>query len=361
MKNLVYAFFALVLVSACTEKKQTISGEIANLGEAELIINKFTPKGPEEVAKTKAVEGKFSLEYSPEQPDMYYVKSEKFNVPVFLDKNSITISGDADSPKEIVIEGSDTDAEFKAFENIMIPLAEDQGVLRQQYRDYSEKGDEENMKAIYQEYEAIQEKMIQTVKDHIADNNASYVSAFLANVYFGNSDNVDELKEMFKNLDESLSGYSYYDDLKSRFENADQVSVGNVAPDFTLNNTEGKPVSLSSFRGKYMLLDFWASWCGPCRRENPNVVAMYAKYGGDKFDILGISLDKTKEDWIKAIADDKLTWSHVSDLKYWQSEAAGLYGVKSIPHTVLIDPNGVIIAKNLRGKALEEKLASLLN
>lgn len=110
-----------------------------------------------------------------------------------------------------------------------------------------------------------------------------------------------------------------------------------------------------------MLVDFWASWCGPCRKENPNVVALYAKYGGDKFGILGVSLDKTKEAWEKAIADDQLTWNHVSDLKYWKSEAAQIYGVKSIPHTVLIDPNGIIIAKNLRGKALEDKLASLLN
>lgn len=360
MRNLTYAFLAFVLITSCAKKPQTISGDIKNLDDAELIINKFSKTGIVEVAKTKAIEGKFSLEYSAEQPDMIYIKSDKINVPVFLDESSITVTGDADSPKEIVIEGSDTDVEFKAFEEIMIPMAEEQGELRQQYRDYSAKGDEENTKAIYAEFEDIQQKMVAAVKTQITENSTSYVSAFLANVYFGNSDNLEELKEMFNSLDKSLEGYSYYDEIKAKFETVDQVSIGKVAPDFTLNTPDGKPVSLSSFRGKYMLLDFWASWCGPCRRENPNVVAMYAKFGGDKFDILGISLDKTKKDWVKAIADDKLTWNHVSDLKHWKSEAAALYGVKGIPHTVLIDPDGVIIAKNLRGKALEEKLASLL-
>ena len=119
-------------------------------------------------------------------------------------------------------------------------------------------------------------------------------------------------------------------------------------------------MSLTDFRGKYVLVDFWASWCRPCRAENPNVVRVYNQYKDKGFEILGVSLDKSKDAWLKAIEQDKLTWKHVSDLKFWQSEAAQLYGVSSIPYTILLDPEGTIIAQNLRGASLERKLAELL-
>jgi peroxiredoxin len=135
--------------------------------------------------------------------------------------------------------------------------------------------------------------------------------------------------------------------------------IGGEAPDFTMNDLDGKPRKLSEFKGKVMLVDFWASWCGPCRRENPNVLKAYAKYHEKGFDVLGVSLDKTKESWLAAIEKDGLIWHHVSDLKGWQNEAAKLYGVTSIPHTVLLDKEGKIIARNLRGEALDAKLAEI--
>jgi len=134
---------------------------------------------------------------------------------------------------------------------------------------------------------------------------------------------------------------------------------GGAAPDFTMNNLEGKPVKLSSFKGKVLLIDFWASWCGPCRRENPHVVGLYNKYNKKGFDILGVSLDKTREPWVAAIEKDGLVWHHVSDLQGWSNSAARLYGVTSIPHTVLLDREGNIIARNLRGAALEAKLQEI--
>lgn len=138
------------------------------------------------------------------------------------------------------------------------------------------------------------------------------------------------------------------------------IPVGSVAPDFTQDSPEGKPISLSSLRGKVVLIDFWASWCRPCRMENPNVLKVYNKYHNKGFEILGVSLDKSKDAWTGAIKQDGLPWKHVSDLQFWNNAVAQQYGVSAIPYTVLVDREGKVLAKNLRGPALEEKLAEVL-
>lgn len=138
------------------------------------------------------------------------------------------------------------------------------------------------------------------------------------------------------------------------------VSTGQVAPEISLPTPEGELMKLSDLRGKVVLVDFWASWCKPCRAENPNVVRMYNKYKDQGFEIYGVSLDRTKDAWLKAIEKDGLTWHHVSDLKFWNSEAAQTYGVRGIPYTVLLDKEGKIVAESLRGQALEDKVASML-
>jgi peroxiredoxin len=139
------------------------------------------------------------------------------------------------------------------------------------------------------------------------------------------------------------------------------TAIGQPAPEIALPDTTGKVVSLSSMKGKYVLVDFWAKWCGPCRQENPNVVRAFQKYKDKGFTVFGVSLDRTKQDWMRAIKEDGLTWTHVSDLKFWQSEAAKTYNVTGIPFSLLIDPNGVIIAKNLRGAALDSKLEEIFS
>jgi len=164
----------------------------------------------------------------------------------------------------------------------------------------------------------------------------------------------DKLKKEWPDYDHAKAFVSLVNTMKT-------IAIGQPAPEIALPDTTGQVVKLSSMKGKYVLVDFWAKWCGPCRQENPNVVRVYNKFKDKGFTVFGVSLDRRKEDWVKAIGEDKLTWTHVSDLKYWQSEAAKTYNITGIPFSVLLDPKGVIIAKNLRGPALEKKLNEIFN
>ena len=189
---------------------------------------------------------------------------------------------------------------------------------------------------------------------------ASPAAAFYLYRYFTYQLPLDELKATRAKISSELAGCPYVKDLDGIIKQLENVQIGKVAPEFSLPDTAGVSVSLSDFRGKYVLLDFWASWCPPCRRENPNVVKAFNEYKDKNFTIVGISLDKDKSKWMKAIADDNLAWTHLSDLKYWDSEIPALYGVRGIPANVLLDPDGGIVAKNITGEDLHKKLKEVI-
>jgi peroxiredoxin len=206
-------------------------------------------------------------------------------------------------------------------------------------------------------FEDLTRRIQSSIKHFTAAHPSSYVSAFEVSSYFSYNPDAEELDSLYKRMDFTIKTSYYGKTIKETLDAALRTAPGKPAPDFTLADTSGKPVALSSFKGKYVLVDFWASWCGPCRHENPAVVKAYHKYHPKGFTVLGVSLDEKKDKWEEAIGKDHLNWTQVSDLKGWQTSVAGLYGIKGIPMNFLLDKEGKIIAKGLRGEDLEKKLA----
>jgi peroxiredoxin len=218
----------------------------------------------------------------------------------------------------------------------------------------------EQLSALNAEEKKIDDQDALVNKKFIQENPDSYVSLNALESYAYSADYVD-IAPLFNNFSAAIKATEAGKKFADRLPKLKAVALGATAPEFAEADTAGKMVNLSSFRGKYVLIDFWASWCGPCRRENPNVVKAYNTYKGKNFTILGVSLDRpnAKDKWLAAIHKDGLTWNHVSDLKFWDSKAADLYAVRGIPQNFLLDPNGKIIGKNLRGEDLENKLAQI--
>ncbi|HVW95596.1 MAG TPA: AhpC/TSA family protein [Mucilaginibacter sp.] len=281
---------------------------------------------------------------------------------LYVAEGEFSITGD-DSVSKAKITGSKINDDNIKLKAQLEPITEK--AKRLSAIDKKATGDErtpEFMSTLHGRYKALQAEQKAVIKKFILSNPDSYLSLLALYSVDGPSPNPLELDSLFNTLSPSLRATETARNFKLALEPLKKTAPGVMAPDFTQNDKDGNPVKLSSFRGKYVLVDFWASWCGPCRQENPNVVRVYNKYKEKNFTILGVSLDKQsgRNDWLAAIKNDGLAWTQVSDLKFWNNSAAALYDVKAIPANFLIGPDGKIIAKDLRGDDLDDKLAEVL-
>ncbi len=360
MKKLLIVLF-LSLSAEAFAQNVTITGQITGT-KSPATVDLEDISAQRIIQTDSIINSKFQIK-SPISKDGFYrlVFGEKSYLLLVLHPNtSIKIKVDLENLLEPEITGSDENKAFYIEIAALGVISHIEDSIEQVFNSNYGLNDTVAAQAV------MHYQMMEMQKKLSMQNFLQQYSGYLASLYFTEQLSVDTDFGLFKivaeKLKEKFPKNEYVLNLESKVEKAKKMAIGAIAPEIELNSPEGKQIRLSALRGKYVLIDFWASWCGPCRRESPNMVAIYNKYHKKGFDIYSVSLDKDSASWTNAITVDGLgQWKHVSDLKYWNSVAAKEYGVEAIPFTLLLDKEGKIIAKNLRGKDLEQKITELLN
>ena len=376
-------FSFLLLAAFCiqtnAQEKFTIKGDVSKvkLPVAKVYLSYYAD-GKSTTDSSDVVNGKYNFTGSlgdplmaslrvkyQEDPNAKTIRAISYNRDIkqlFLENAKISVVS-TDSFANAAIKGSKAHAEFVGWEAMLKEENKVSGELNKQYNEFYKQKNQPGMDSLDAEFDKL--TAIKNVKNkkYLSENPASPIAMFIFRQFVGYDINADEAEPVFLSLSEKLRSGPAGKEMAEKIEIAKKTGVGRMAMDFTQNDTLGNPVSLSSFKGKYVLIDFWASWCGPCRQENPNVVKAFNNYKDKGFTVLGVSLDQpnAKDKWMKAIHDDNLTWTQVSDLKFWGNAVAVQYGIQAIPQNFLIDPQGKIIGKNLRGEALNKKLETLFH
>ncbi len=366
MKKILLSVLVAISVMACQQKEYHINGTVDGVLNGKAVLQTIESGRP--VAKDTAdiVDGKFSFTGSETQPQLYLIFLDDNKIPVVLfgENKDINITVDVKAIDKATVEGSPiTDIYTQFVEGI--PSNDRMQEIEKEYQQAAASGDEESVAAIRKEVGEIMEEQKAYFIEFVKSNTDNVVGANMA-LQAASEFEYDEFKTMVGQFETSIGAdHKYVVALKKVLEpmqKADEArkatEIGAVAPDFTLETITGDNLALSSLRGNYVLVDFWASWCRPCREENPNVIKAYNDFKEKGFDVLSISLDRDSAAWKKAVEEDGLAWSQVID---GSGDIATKYGVSSIPFTLLLDKDGKIVAKNLRGEELTNKLNELLN
>jgi peroxiredoxin len=350
----IFLFFPFITLA---QDGFAITGTVAGVADGDVKITAVQEEA-QLVAKGTVKGGSINIKGNVPEPGLYWITIGKEQPQhIFLENTAIRLNGTKKDIKNLQIEGSASHQDFDQFRKTFNPLI---GELSGKAALINRATDEAKRTNLMRQYDSISRVIQGEIDAFITAKPASYVSPFLLFVTAQMADDPVLMEQRYKKLDAKIQASSVGKSLASFIESSKVGAIGTDALEFTQTDVDGKEVALSSFRGKYVLVDFWASWCRPCREENPNVVAAYNRFSSKNFTILGVSLDRERDAWINAIKKDGLVWTQVSDLQFWNNAAAALYRVQGIPQNFLIDPNGKIIGKNLRGPELEAKLCELL-
>jgi thiol-disulfide isomerase/thioredoxin len=350
---------------ATSDSTYTITGKISGLDTGWIyLLNRQSE--PRQFDSVRVNNGIFTFTGKADSPQFCLLgipnaeHEKEYRLGFFVENGQMNISGKKDSIDKASITGSATEDEYQSFLASRKFLDDEENNLEKLYDSVKTKGDKRMTDSLEKIFGQFSDKEKSFIKEYVKKHPASYVSALEVYQNFSYDPDAAQLDSIYNNLALSIQNSHYGKKIKDVLDIAKKLAVGNAAPSFAQNNVSDKPISLASFKGKYVLVDFWASWCGPCRAENPNVVKVYQKYHPKGFDILGVSLDEKKDKWQEAIKKDNLNWMQVSDLQGWKNSVAVLYGVQGIPMNFLLNRDGKIIAKGLRGDDLEKKLDEVL-